>query len=243
MKILVLGGTAEARELATALAGLGHSVTTSLAGRTTDPKLPEGSSVRVGGFGGADGLAAYLRVEGFHRLVDATHPYALEISRNAVEAAAGTGIPLVRLSRLPWVEPQYAFWKHVPDFEAAARLLPVGARALLTIGHTGLEAFFARTDCTFLIRSIEPPQELPAHCWSIQSRPPYYPTQETTLMKTEKISHLVTKNSGGGQTEAKLKAAQGLGLTSIVIARPEKPKVTEVMTLGRCIAALRLDRY
>ncbi len=242
MKILILGGTAEARDLATALAGMGHEVTTSLAGRTRDPKLPEGSEVRTGGFGGVDGLAAYLKVEGFQRLVDATHPYAVEISRNAASAAEATGIPLVRLTRPAWVEPQYAFWKHAVDFDAAAKLLPPGARALLTIGHRGLEPFLARTDCTFLIRSIEPPEMLPAHCWSIQSRPPYYLTQETDLMRGERISHLVTKNSGGAQTEAKLKAAQNLGLSIVVIRRPEKPKVTEATTLGRCVAALKLNR-
>lgn len=242
MKILILGGTEEARTLATKLGGMGHEVVCSYAGRTKDPIVPEGATIRFGGFGGAEGLAAYLKVEEFDRLIDATHPYAAEISRHAAEAADLTGTPIVRMARKPWVEPQYAFWRHVPDFEAAAGALPAGARALLTIGHRGLDSFFRRTDCTFLIRSIETPERLPPNCWSIQSRPPYFAQAETELMKTERISHLVSKNSGGAQTEAKLKAAQSLGLTTIMIDRPVLPPVPEAPTYGRCIVMLRLDR-
>lgn len=242
MKILVLGGTAEARALATALSGLGHEVITSLAGRTQNPLLPEGGTVRTGGFGGAAGLGTYLLDEGIGRLVDATHPYALQMAENAARAAEITGVPIVRLTRPGWIEPQYAFWHRVPDFAAAAALLPQGARALLTIGHKGLDPFFAREDCTFLIRAIEMPEWLPPHCWAIQSRPPYYQSNETELMSRERISHLVSKNSGGVQTEAKLLAAQGLGLTTIIIERPVKPKVREYQSIGRCIAALHLDR-
>jgi precorrin-6A/cobalt-precorrin-6A reductase len=240
MKILVLGGTEEARTLATKLADLGHEVVSSLAGRTKDPILPQGGTVRFGGFGGVDGLVAFIKVEAFDRIIDATHPYAAEISAHAAEASAATGIPLVRLKRQPWAEPQYAFWKHAADFAGAAALLPAGARALLTIGNGGLEPFFKRTDCTFLIRSIEPPAELPAHCWPTQARPPYLISSETELMQAEKISHLVTKNSGGMQTEAKLKAAQALGLTTIMIDRPALPKVPEAMTFGQCLAMLKL---
>ena len=242
MKILVLGGTEEARTLATKLADLGHVVVSSLAGRTKQPILPQGGTVRFGGFGGADGLAAFLKAEGFDRLVDATHPYADEISRNAADASASTGIPLVRLKRQPWAEPQYAFWKHVPDYAGAAAVLPPGARAFLTIGHTGLEPFLSRTDCTFLIRSIDPPEQLPPHCWPLAARPPYLISGETELMKAEKISHLVTKNSGGMQTEAKLKAAQALGITTIMIDRPVLPPAPEGMTFGRSLAMLKLDQ-
>jgi precorrin-6A/cobalt-precorrin-6A reductase len=242
MKILVLGGTAEARALCTALVGMGHDVTISLAGRTRDPLLPDGAAVRVGGFGGPDFLAAYLQAEEFSRLVDATHPYAVQMATNAAAAAELAGIPIVRLTRPGWVEPHYAFWQRVPDFDAAAEALPQGARALLTIGHKGLEPFFERDDCTFLIRAIEMPDWLPPNCWAVQSRPPYFVKDETELMRSEKITHLVSKDSGGAQTEAKLAAAQALGLTTIIIARPQKPKVREYMTIGRCLAALHLDK-
>ncbi len=242
MKILVLGGTAEARALCSAVIALGHPVTISLAGRTSAPLLPEGAEVRVGGFGGAEFLAAYIQSEGFGRVVDATHPYAAQMSTNAAVAAEQAGVPLVRLTRPGWVEPHYAFWTRVPNAEAAAAELPRGSRAFLTIGHHGLEAFYARTDCTFLIRAIEVPDWLPPHCWAIESRPPYYVREETELMRKEKITHLVSKNSGGAQTEAKLFAAQALGLKTIIIERPEKPKVREYQSIGRCIAALHLDR-
>ncbi|RUT28779.1 cobalt-precorrin-6A reductase [Arsenicitalea aurantiaca] len=240
MKILILGGTGDARELADRLVEMGHDVTTSLAGRTENPVLPKGA-IRIGGFGGADFLAAFLRAEGFERLVDATHPYAARISRNAVTAADAAGIPLVRVVRPGWAEPKYAFWHHQPDFETAAARLPRGARALLTIGHAGLDPFLARTDCTFLVRSIEAPAELlPANAWSILSRPPHFLPEEIALMKAEKISHLVTKNSGGAATEAKLKAAEHLRVAVFMIARPALPEAIEVQSLGRAIAALHL---
>lgn len=241
MKILVLGGTGEARGLCTALVQLGQEVVLSLAGRTSEPIVPEGVELRTGGFGGPEFLAAYLTGEGFDRLVDATHPYAVRMSTNAALAAEASGVPLVRLTRPSWIEPQYAFWRRVPDADAAAAELPRGARGFLTIGSHGLEPFYARTDCTFLIRAIELPEMLPAHCWAIQSRPPYYVSSETELMRSERITHLITKDAGGAQTEAKLFAAQALGLTTIMIERPQKPKVREYQSIGRAIAALHLN--
>lgn len=240
MKILILGGTEEARLLAGRLVEMGHDVTTSLAGRTSEPLLPKGT-VRVGGFGGGDGLGNYILTEGFERLVDATHPYAVEIARNAVRAAELAELRLVRLVRPAWHEAQYAFWKHVADPEAAAALLPKGARALLTVGHTGLEAYFKRTDCSFVVRSIEPPTKaLPVNASSILARPPFFIGGETELMEHQGISHLVTKNSGGVQTEAKLHAAQQLSIPVIMIDRPELPPAHEVPTVGQAIAALHL---
>src|SRR5262245_29076391 len=137
MHILILGGTGEARELAARLVALGHTVTTSLAGRTREPILPAGE-LRVGKFGGVPGLVGYLRAMRFDRLVDATHPYAGLISSNAVAAAQQTGIPLVRFMRPAWVEPDGAQWRHVPDIAAAAKVLPPGATALVTTGHEDL---------------------------------------------------------------------------------------------------------
>lgn len=242
MKILILGGTEEARGLADALVQMGHEVTTSYAGRTTDPIQPMGE-VRSGGFGGAAGLSDYLIANGFRRLVDATHPYSVRIATNAVEAARLSGIALVRLTRAAWIEPQYAFWHHVADAQAAAAALPAGARVLLTVGHRGLESFLARTDCSFVVRSIEPPEKpLPINARSLIARPPFFVGGETELMKYQGITHLITKNSGGVQTEAKLKAAQQLRVAVLMIARPVLPPAHEVPTIGRAIAALHLER-
>lgn len=241
MKILILGGTEEARALADALHGMGHEVLTSLAGRTSEPLMPKGE-LRIGGFGGGDGLGNFILTEGFQRLVDATHPYAVQIAENAVKAAELSGVRLVRLVRPPWTEPQYAFWHHVQNSEEAAAGLPPGARVMLTVGHTDLDVFLERDDCSFVVRSIEPPQhELPPHAQSLISRPPFFVGAETELLKRELITHLIAKNSGGVQTEAKLLAAQTLRIAVVMIARPELPPANEVMTVGRAIAALRLN--
>lgn len=241
MKILILGGTEEARQLAAQLVKLGHDVTTALAGKTSEPLLPAGN-VRVGGFGGGDGLADYILSEGFERLVDATHPYAVEIKKNAVRAAELAGLRLVRLLRPGWAEPQYAFWKHVASAEEAAEALPRGSRALLTVGHRKLEPFLRRTDCSFVIRSIEPPEwELPVNVTSILARPPFFFNGELALLQEQGITHLVCKNSGGAQTEAKLQAALRLRLPVFMIARPELPPAYDVPTVGRALAALKLS--
>jgi precorrin-6A/cobalt-precorrin-6A reductase len=240
MKILILGGTEEARLLADRLVAMGHDVTTSLAGRTSAPAAPKGN-VRTGGFGGGEALGKYLRDERFDRIVDATHPYATEIKQSAVRAAEMAELRLVRLLRPMWQEPQYAFWKHVASAEEAAQSLPRGARALLTVGHTGLEAYLARTDCSFVVRSIEAPEKpLPVNATSVLARPPFYPQGELALMQEQGITHLVSKNSGGVQTEAKLQAALQLRLPVFMIARPELPPAHEVPTVGQAIAALRL---
>jgi precorrin-6A/cobalt-precorrin-6A reductase len=243
VRILILGGTEEARLLADQLVGMGHEVVTSYAGRTSDPAVPQGE-IRVGGFGGPRGLADYLLNNAVQRLVDATHPYSVQMATNAVEAAQYTNVPLVRLVRPPWKEPQYAFWHHVKSAADAAAGLPKGARVLLTVGHTGLDAFLARTDCSFVVRSIEPPERpLPVHAQSLIARPPFFVGGETELMQYEGITHLITKNSGGVQTEAKLKAAQQLRVAVVMIARPELPPAHEAPTVGRAIAALKLDKY
>jgi precorrin-6A/cobalt-precorrin-6A reductase len=240
MKILILGGTEEARLLAERLVAMGHDVTTSLAGRTSQPNLPKGN-VKIGGFGGGEGLGKYLREEKFDRIVDATHPYATEIKRNAVRGAELAELKLVRLVRPVWQEPQYAFWTHVASAEEAAQRLPRGARALLTVGHTGLEVYFARTDCSFVVRSIEPPEKpLPINAISLVARPPFFPQGEQTLMQEQGITHLICKNSGGVQTEAKLQATLELRLAVFMIARPELPPAHDVPTVGQAIAALRL---
>ncbi len=240
MKILILGGTAEARELANRLVTMGHDVTTSLAGRTQDPKLPEGK-LRMGKFGGIPGLAAYLRAAGIERLVDATHPYAGLISVNAVAAAQQTGIPLVRYMRPAWEQKVGEQWMTVETAAEAAAALPPNADVLLTTGHTGLEQFLERDDCQFVVRTIEAPLDsLPRHATLLRTRPPYSVSDEIALMEREEITHLVTKNSGGEQTAAKLEAAQRLGVKVIMIARPVYGPANEVAGVEEAIAALDL---
>ena len=238
MKILVLGGTGEARALAGRLVGLGHQVITSLAGRTQEPILPEGE-VRVGSFGGAEGLQAFVQAQGIDWLIDATHPYAAGMSANAVRAAADSGVSLLRLVRPAWREPADAPWTHVPDLAGAAAALPAGARVLLTTGHGGLQTLLARSDCQFLVRLIEPPaQPLPPHAKLMLSRPPYQLEGELALLEREAITHLVSKNSGGEQTADKLEAARQRRTNVIMVARPAYPPAREVADVEACVAAL-----
>jgi len=238
MKILILGGTAEARQLAGLLVARGHDVTTALAGRTPEPARPEGA-LRIGGFGGPAGLAAYLAAEGFTQVVDATHPYAARISANAVAAAAETCIDLLRLVRPAWTAAPDEAWQTAQDAMAAARLLPEGARVLLTTGHADLETYLARSDCRFFVRVIAPPAgTLPGHAELIVTRPPYGLAAEKDLLARHGITHLVSKNSGGGQVAAKLTAAAELGISVIMLARPVYEPAREVASVAAALAAL-----
>lgn len=240
MRILVLGGTTEARELANRLVDDGHEVVTSLAGRTSDPMRPRGA-LRVGKFGGVSGLVAYLKASAIDRLVDATHPYAGLISTNAVAAAKATGVPLVRLMRPAWGRPAGADWVDVDGFGAAERALPSGAEVLLTTGHEGLDEFIERDDCSFLVRLIEAPDfALPPHMKLVLARPPYSVEGEMMLMRQNHVSYLVTKNSGGTQTVAKIEAARRLGVTVVILKRPNYGPATEVATVEDAIVALAL---
>ncbi|KKC35381.1 hypothetical protein WH87_17605 [Devosia epidermidihirudinis] len=241
MKILILGGTGEARELANRLVALGHDVTSSLAGRTQTPKLPEGG-LRMGKFGGIPGLSAYLRAAHIDRLVDATHPYAGQISINASAAAQAAGVPLVRYMRPQWTQQVGDDWITVETTAEAAAALPPSADVLLTTGHAWIEQFLERDDCHFVVRLIETPtMPMPRYATLLQTRPPYSLSDEIALMEREEITHLVTKNSGGAQTSAKLEAARRLGVKVIMIARPAYGPALEVASLDEAIAALKLD--
>lgn len=238
MRILILGGTGEARELADRLVKMGHEVITSLAGRTQDPKLPQGN-VRIGGFGGIAGLEAYLRAAHVEAIVDATHPYAGTISAHASSASRSSGIPLVRLLRPAWEPPEGSRWTIVETLAEAAACLPRRASVLLTTGHAWLDLFLEREDCTFLVRLIEPPQApLPPHARLLLARPPYTLKGELTLMRQEGITHLVSKNSGGEQTAAKLEAARMMNIDVIMIARPVYGPAVEVANVEEALAAL-----
>ena len=221
--ILVLGGTSEARELAAALYERGVPVTTSLAGRVTRPRLPPGE-VRIGGFGGPDRLAGWLAAHHVSRVVDATHPFAERISASAVAACTEARVPLLRLERPGWSERPGDCWHWVDDLAgAAARVPALGERVLLTTGRQGLEAF-AALEAWFLIRCVEQPgPPLPARHEIVLDRGPYTLEGELALIDRHRIAVLVTKDSGGGYTSAKLDAARARGLPVLVVRRPNRP--------------------
>jgi precorrin-6A/cobalt-precorrin-6A reductase len=237
VRVLILGGTAEARALATALAGLaGVRPISSLAGRVSDPMLPTGE-VRIGGFGGAAGLAGWLATERIAAVVDATHPFAATISWSAAEAAAVAEVPILALRRPGWTQRPGDDWRRQPSAAAAAQALAASIdssadRVFLTTGRTGL-APFARLDRHwFLIRSIEAPQPpLPSRHRLLLARGPFSVPDEIALMREHRIGVLVTKDSGGPLTEAKLTAARELGLPVLLIERPAVPDLPAVSTV------------
>jgi precorrin-6A/cobalt-precorrin-6A reductase len=237
MKVLILGGTSDARELAERLTALGHDVTTSLAGRTRQPAIPAGR-LRVGKFGGVPGLVGYLRAAGIERLVDATHPYAGLISVNAVRASQASGVPLVRYMRPAWTEPEGAGWVQVPTLRAAAGVLPIGANVFVTTGHEGLEHFVARDDCRIVARLIEPPAIDLGHVHRLAGGPPYRIDEERRLFDSYGFTHLVTKNSGGERTWPKMLVARERGVQVIVVARPAYGPALEVGTIEEAVEAV-----
>jgi precorrin-6A/cobalt-precorrin-6A reductase len=226
-RVLILGGTAEARELAAELAGdPALDVISSLAGRTTAPRLPAGRS-RIGGFGGAAGLAQWLRAERIDAVVDATHPFAAEISRHAAEATAEGRIPLLVLRRPGWTAGPGDRWHWADSREEAAALLPaLGARAFLTTGRGDL-ADFAALDLYLLARMVEAPAPpLPRRCELLIARGPFTLPGERALLRDHRIDVLVTKDSGGPATAPKLTAAREAALPVLLIRRPPAPETT-----------------
>lgn len=227
--MLILGGTAEARALASELVETGRAVVSSLAGRVAEPALPAGQ-VRIGGFGGADGLTRFLVDNRIIALVDATHPFAARMSANAVAAAAGARVPLARLARPGWAaRPDAAGWTWVDSHRAAARL--VGAEPgtpLLTTGRQTLDQYLALADRRVIVRVVEPPAEpLPQSWIVVRNRGPYHLAAERELFAAHRIRILVTKDSGGSFTAAKLDAAADLGVRVVVVRRPPvEPTVT-----------------
>jgi precorrin-6A/cobalt-precorrin-6A reductase len=235
MKVLILGGTADAREIADRLTALGHDVITSLAGRTRKPAIPAGH-LRVGKFGGVPGLVGYLQAAGIERMIDATHPYADLISLNAVSAAQQSGVPLVRYMRPAWEEPEGARWLHVPTVGAAAASLPSNAHAFITTGHEGLDKFVARDDCRLVARLIEAPTIDIGHIRWLEDKPPYGIEAERELFEAHGFTHLVTKNSGGDATWAKVAVARERGLHVIMVARPVYGAAREVGSVEDAVA-------
>lgn len=257
-RVLILGGTAEARALASALAGVpGVRPVSSLAGRVADPALPAGE-VRIGGFGGVAGLTDWLAAESIAAVVDATHPFAATISWSGAQAAAAVGIPILALRRPGWIQRPGDDWRRQPSPEAAAQALESTAsqgpasqgtasestasqgpalesparRVFLTTGRTGLAPFASLDRHWFLIRSIDAPgPPLPLRHQLLLARGPFSVAEEIALMRKHRIQVLVTKDSGGPLTEAKLVAARELGLPVLLIQRPPVPDVPTVQTV------------
>ncbi|AUG81150.1 Precorrin-6x reductase [Kitasatospora sp. MMS16-BH015] len=223
--VLVLGGTTEGRRLAAELvADPALRVTSSLAGRVAEPRLPAGE-VRIGGFGGAAGLAAWLREQHVDALIDATHPFAETMSRNAALAAAEVHVPLLALRRPSWVPVPGDRWHSVGSLAEAAELLPgLGERIFLTTGRQGLAAFAHLDALHFLARSVDAPEApLPARLEVLLDRGPFTLDGERAVLREHRIEVLVTKDSGGAATAPKLTAARELGLPVVVVRRPTPP--------------------
>ena len=237
-RILILGGTRDARQLAEALVDGGYNPITSLAGVTEQPVLPPGD-VRVGGFGGVAGLKSYLENNGIRLVIDATHPFAAQMSANAFEACRSTDVLLLRLERKPWLPGEDDRWSLVSSSSEAAASLPSDARVLLTTGRKDLEPFFARGDISGIARMIEePPSNPPANWVILRERPPFTIEDESKLLAENAITHLVTKNAGGSATEAKLHAARDMGIPVIMVARPAKPEVPCFASIGNLMVAV-----
>lgn len=233
-RILILGGTAEARQLAGRLAGRDDlSVTLSLAGRTASP-APQPVPVRIGGFGGAEGLAEYLSDECIDVLIDATHPYAATISANAAKAVAESGAKLLALRRPPWEKVPGDLWNEVDTLAGAVHTLgDEPRRVFLALGRKDLVPFLHAPQHSYLIRSVDPvdpPLALPRVQY-ITGRGPFTEEHDGALMATHHIEVVIAKNSGGDATYGKIAAARALGIDVIMLRRPALPPVAQVETV------------
>lgn len=228
-QILILGGTAEAAALAARLADRSLNVITSLAGRTREP-APLKGKVRTGGFGGPEGLAAYIRENAISLLVDMTHPFASQISENARKGAALSGIKLIAWQRPAWVKLDEDNWLEVDSLAAAVAALPSGARALLALGSQHIAPFAARSDVHFLVRMVDAPAApLPLPDHELLVAKPGSVEEEFALLRSRNITHIVCRNSGGKASYAKIAAARLLGLPVILVTRaPEEANSASV---------------
>lgn len=240
-RVLILGGTTEARDLAQRLADRADlEVTLSLAGRTISP-MPQGVPVRSGGFGGVTGLAAYLTREHIGALIDATHPYAARISVNAVAAARAVGVPQLRLRRAPWVMVEGDRWVEAND--TADALLKLGTaprRILVALGRQEIVVLEQAPQHYYLVRSVdpvEPPLALP-HVDYITARGPFAEADESKLLAERRIDTIIAKNSGGTATYGKIAAARRLGIAVVLLRRPPEPSGNYVDGVDAALAWL-----
>ncbi|MEH1868558.1 MAG: cobalt-precorrin-6A reductase [Nostoc sp.] len=239
MRVLILGGTGDAAELAARVATIqGLDVITSLAGRTREPSVPLGD-LRVGGFGGVAGLASYLRVMQIDLLIDATHPFASQISFNAANAANEVGVPRLMLIRPPWEKGSGDRWMEVDSIEAAAASLANQAhRVFLTVGRQELAAFAHLEEIWFLMRMIDPPVDdaLVPPGMVLCDRGPFTLNNERQILIDNKIDTIVSKNSGGDATKPKIIAARELGVKVVMVNRPAIPPGEQVSDVDGALA-------
>jgi precorrin-6A/cobalt-precorrin-6A reductase len=232
-RALILGGTADAGVLAAAIARAGLDAVYSYGGRTrapADQPLP----TRIGGFGGVSGLADYIRREGITHVIDATHPFAAEMSRHAVEACAETATPLIALERAPWTRMSGDKWIEVADVGAAAAGLPEApANVFLAIGRQHIAPFASKPQHAYTLRFVDPPEApLPFAADVIVSRGPFTLDGELEMLRRRGIATIVARNSGGDGARAKIDAARTLGLPVIMISRPELPERRRVESVA-----------
>ena len=236
-KILILGGTTEARQLAGKLAQRAE-VTLSLAGRTESP-VAQGVPTRSGGFGGVGGLANYLREQGTDLLIDATHPYAANISRNAAEAARLADVPVFALRRPAWEPVEGDHWTLVADASEAVKALgPAPRKVFLALGRQEIAEFASAPQHSYVIRSVdpvEPPLDVPDATY-ILARGPFAEGDELELLKKHRIDAIVAKNSGGSATYGKIAAARKLGIEVILFRRPDLPDVPSAASIPELLA-------
>lgn len=221
--ILILSGTAEAFDLAAKLQKEQPKwrIISSLAGRTQNPKLPTGE-IRIGGFGGVDGLIDYISKQNVDKIYDATHPFALNISKNAIHAAQQSGIEYERIERAPWEKVTNDNWIEVASIQEAADRLPENATAFLALGRQYIKAFEHRADCHFIVRMVDQPDDVPLSSYEIiQGLPNSAASDEQNLFTQHNITHLVTRNSGGEKSYAKIIAARDAQIPVIMIQRPK----------------------
>lgn len=236
--LLVLGGTVEATALCKLIDAAGLRATVSFAGRVARPArhpVPR----RIGGFGGVAGLVEYLRDNSITHVIDATHPFAAQMSRNAVAACAQTGVPLVALTRAPWVAQAGDAWTHVPDIAGAVAALEGRARrVMLAVGRMHLVEFAPNPQHFYLLRLVDAPDmppDFPDH-HVLVSRGPFTTDADMALMRAHKIDLVVSKNSGGTGAYAKIEAARALGLPVVMIDRPSLPDRAELNAPADVIA-------
>ena len=232
-RALILGGTADASLLAAAIARAGIDAVYSYGGRTrapADQPLP----TRIGGFGGVSGLADYIKREGITHVIDATHPFAAEMSRHAVEACANTGTPLIALERASWTKVPGDNWIEIGDVNAAVAALPeAAANVFLAIGRQHIAPFASKPQHAYTLRFVDPPEApLPFAADVIVSRGPFTLDGELEMLRTRGIAWIVARNSGGDGARAKIDAARMRDLPVIMISRPQLPARLQVESVA-----------
>jgi precorrin-6A/cobalt-precorrin-6A reductase len=244
LRVLILGGTADANQLVAAIAGDPRlDPILSYAGRTENPKRPP-IAWRVGGFGGIDGLIDYLRTEKIARVIDATHPFAAQMSAHAIAACAAAAVPLLALERAPWQRTSGDRWIEVDDFAAAAEALGVEPRRVfLGIGRTQLAPFANHPQHFYLVRLVDPPRApLALNAEVIIARGPYHLAGDRAVLTDHRIDTMVTRDAGGDSASAKIDAARELGLPVVMVRRPFIPPREKVESVAEVLRWLGHDK-